>query len=80
MIILSYESYQDRQYSANCSSSFGVTPSGVADLLRRLGGGVGLPFLTPRERPENEGEPGETIRLVDLGLVGGDIEVAEGRS
>lgn len=73
--------YQARQCSAKISRSLEATPlDGVADLFRWLGGGVGLPFLVPLERPEKEGEVGESTRAPDLGLVGGDIDVVEGRS
>lgn len=41
---------------------------------------MGLPFLVARERPGNEGDVGEMMRLFNFGLVGGDIDAAEGRS
>lgn len=58
----------------------GATPDGVVDRFRALGGGVGLPFRPGLERPGNEGEVGETSRPFDFGLVGGVIELVEGRS
>lgn len=70
------QTHHDRQLSAKCSSSLGATPEGVADRFRALGGGVGLPFRPGLERPENEGELGDT----SPGLVGGVIELVEGRS
>lgn len=41
---------------------------------------MGLPLLGVLERPGNEGEVGEMRRPLDLGLVGGDMEVGEGNS
>lgn len=73
--------YHCRQYSANFSSSLGATPEGVWDLFRVLGGGVGLPaFRAGLERPGKEGEVGETRRVLDFGLVGGEMELVEGKS
>ena len=69
-----------RQCSAKLSRSLAAAPEGVADLFRPLGGGVGRPFLVPRERLGKEGEVGERMRPADRGLVGGDMEVVEGRS
>lgn len=49
--------------------------------MRALGGGVGRPLKGVLERPENEGDVGDIKRLaLDLGVIGGDIEVVEGRS
>lgn len=50
------------------------------DRFRALGGGVNLPLRPALERPEKVGEDGEVTRPFDLGLVGGDIELVEGKS
>lgn len=69
-----------RQFSANFSSSLGPTPIGVSDRLRAEGEGIGLPFLAVLDLPVNEGVVGEACSNLDLGLVGGVNEAAEGRS
>ena len=50
------------------------------DLFRALGGGVGLPLRPALERVEKAGEVGEMTRPSGLGLVGGDIELVDGKS
>lgn len=69
-----------RQFSANFSSSLGPTPIGVSDRLRVEGEGIGLPFLAVLDLPVNEDAVGESWSNFDLGLVGGVMEAAEGRS
>jgi hypothetical protein len=53
---------------------------GVSDRLRAEGEGIGLPFLAVLDLPVNEGVVGESWSNFDLGLVGGVMEAAEGRS
>lgn len=50
------------------------------DLFLALGGGVGLPLRPALERVEKVGEVGEMTRPFDLGLVGEDIELVDGKS
>lgn len=77
-----HQTHHARQYSANISSSLGATPNGVIDRFRPLSGVLGLVAVRgvlELERPGKEGEVGDISR-VDLGLVGGDMDGAEGRS
>jgi hypothetical protein len=75
-----FKTHQARQYSANFSSSLEATPDGVEDLFRALGGGVGLPLRPGLERPEKVEEVGETTPTFDPGLVGGVMELVDGKS
>jgi hypothetical protein len=68
-------SHHERQFSANRCRSLREKSKGVDDRFLPPGGGVGLP-----ERPGKEGEVGDIIRPLALGLVGGDIVGEEGRS
>jgi hypothetical protein len=69
------KAYHARQCAANCSSSLGATPTGVAERFRADGGGVVLAFLAALERPAKDGEVGD-VPKVGFELPGG----GEGRS
>lgn len=72
------DSYQLRQWAENFSKSLVATPIGVTERFRPPGGGVGLPPRCGLILPGDVG--GLSNRLTEVGLVGGDREVAEGRS
>jgi len=70
--------YQERHWSENLSKSLDATPVEVTEGVDRIGEGDGLPFRRGLDLPGDVG--GLTNKDLVIGLVGGDIGVAEGRS